>query len=87
LYLHLGNDVIIKKINIIAIINSVNDKSVLNKDFLKIAEIEGKSTKVSDLERTKSMVITDQKIYLSNISSTTLYKRSNYNQFELTGSS
>ncbi|MEW6662578.1 MAG: extracellular matrix regulator RemB [Bacillota bacterium] len=82
MYLHLGNEIIVRKSEIIAIIDLANTKSDANKDFIKIADIEDKIEKVSNKENMKSLVITDKKTYLLNISSTTLWKRANNSKFD-----
>lgn len=82
MYLHLGNEIIVRKSDIIAIIDLVNSRSSTNNNLIRIADIEGKIKKVSDNKNMKSLVVTDKKNYLSNISSATLWKRANKNIFE-----
>lgn len=75
MFLHLGNDFLISTENIIAIIN-LDQEQQLNrttKDIIELGIAERKLTRISDKE--KSLIITDDKIYLSPISSTTLQKR------------
>lgn len=78
MYLHIGNDILIKKENIIAIFNL--EKINLNKkfeEFLESITIENKN----DIEnkKKKSIIIIEEnkkvKGYYSNISSVTLQKR------------
>lgn len=78
MYLHIGNDILIKKENIIAIFNL--EKINLNKDFQEFLEsiiIENKND--IENEKKKSIIIVKQenkiKGYYSNISSVTLQKR------------
>ena len=82
MYLHLGNEIIVRKSDIIAIIDLVNSRSSTNNNLIRIADIKGKIKKVSDNKNMKSLVVTDKKNYLSNISSATLWKRANKNIFE-----
>ncbi|MBS3976664.1 MAG: DUF370 domain-containing protein [Syntrophomonadaceae bacterium] len=81
MYLHLGNEIIVRKSDIIAIIDVVNSRSSTNNNLIRIADIEGKIKKISDNENVKSLIVTDKKNYLSNISSATLWKRANKNIF------
>ena len=78
MYLHIGNDIVIKKENIISIFNL--EKIIINKEFeefLNNITIENKNE--IEQENRKSLIITKQnnkiKGYYSNISSTTLQKR------------
>lgn len=78
MYLHIGNDILIKKENIIAIFNL--EKINLKKDFQEFLEsiiIENKND--IENEKKKSIIIVKQenkiKGYYSNISSVTLQKR------------
>lgn len=92
MFLHLGNDVVIPLKDIIAIIDAKSVNSKYTKEFIKICDEEGFIENVTD-DNIKSYIITekiekDSKsrddvrvsiIYGSNISSTTLLKRSNIN--------
>lgn len=78
MYLHIGNDILIKKENIIAIFNL--EKINLNKEFEEFLEsitIENKND--IEKEKKKSIIIIEEnkkvKGYYSNISSVTLQKR------------
>jgi hypothetical protein len=82
MFLHIGGDVVVKLIDIIAILDlETTTISKNTKEFLKIAEEEGFIISISD-DIPKSFVITEtdkkSKIFLSPISSSTLYKRTNY---------
>lgn len=77
MYLHIGGDVLIRKKDIIAIIDYENvDRSQITEEFLELAELEGLLEKIDNDSQPKSFIVTDSKVYLSSISSTTLYKRS-----------
>lgn len=79
MYLHIGNDIIIKKENIIAIFNL--EKINKNKNFNSFIERIKEKNKVINIgeEKGKSMIIVEEnkdiKVYISNISSVTLAKR------------
>ncbi|MGG3736506.1 extracellular matrix regulator RemB [Aeribacillus pallidus] len=74
MYVHVGGDVMVQMKEIIAILDySVMDDSIEMETWLTANE-----KKVIRLSKriTKSIVITDHKIYLSPLASTTLKKRS-----------
>lgn len=75
IYIHLGNNIITSAKNIIAIINIEPPVSVDLQDIIEIAKQDKKFINISDKEKEKSLVITDDNIYISPISSNTLYKR------------
>ncbi|MGI5920328.1 MAG: extracellular matrix regulator RemB [Syntrophomonadaceae bacterium] len=75
MYIHLGNNIITSSKNIIAIVNIEPPVSVDLQDIIEIAKQDKKCITVSKKEKEKSLIITDDNIYLSPISSTTLYKR------------
>lgn len=75
MYIHLGNDIVISTLNVIAIVNIEEPISDDLKEIIEIAEIENKLVTVSKQDKKKAMVICNDQIYLSPISSTTLYKR------------
>ena len=73
--LHIGADKSISKEQIIVILDQKTiKKSSINSEFLK----KSKKELIMDVQQTedvKSVIITEEKIYLSAISSTTLKKR------------
>ncbi|NLN64610.1 MAG: DUF370 domain-containing protein [Clostridiaceae bacterium] len=80
MFLHLGGDYIVSIKDIIAIVDM--EKSTISQDtrnFLKISDEEGFIIDVIENEMPKSFIITQEKhkskIFLSPISTTTLYKR------------
>jgi len=82
MFLHLGGDVVVNLKNVIAIMDmETTTVSKISKEFLSIAEEEGFIVNVSE-DLPKSYVITEvdkkSKIYISPISSVTLFKRANY---------
>lgn len=82
MFLHLGGDVVIPLKDIISIMNiESSNKSSNTREFLKTAEDEGFIRKISEDEE-KSFILTEKDkktiIYLSPISSVTLYKRAGF---------
>lgn len=79
MYLHLGQDTVVKKENIVGIFDLDNTTiSKITRDFLKNAEKQGNTVNVS-YELPKSFIICNEdgvlKTYISQISSVTLEKR------------
>ena len=80
MFLHLGNDVVIFSRDLIAIFDFDNTTiSKITREFLHISEEEEFIVNVSKEDLPKSFVITEaggrSKVYISPISSATLYKR------------
>lgn len=75
MYIHLGNNYIISSQKIIAILNLEPPLAEDIQDILEIARSEKKLVPISEKGKDKSLVLCDDKVYLSPISSTTLYKR------------
>ncbi|EZH66119.1 hypothetical protein DH09_09265 [Bacillaceae bacterium JMAK1] len=75
MFLHLGGDTVIRSKDVIAILNyDGNESSTYTEDFLAQAVTEYVSH-IND-EATKAIVITNDKVYYSPISSMTLMRRS-----------
>lgn len=77
MYLHLGEDTVITDKNILGIFDM--DTSTVNKatrDYLSNAEKNKKIVYVN-YDLPKSFVVTDDKIYVSPLSTATLNKRAN----------
>ena len=72
--LHIGDDKVITKESIVAILDINTTSSPITKDFLEIASDEGFIERVSETKET-SFVVTAEKIYYSPISCSTLKKR------------
>jgi regulator of extracellular matrix RemA (YlzA/DUF370 family) len=77
MFIHLGNDVVITAQNLIAIINIEDPWSEDVQDVIDLAEMERRLVTISDQEKKKALVICDDGVYISPISSQTLYKRAN----------
>ena len=78
MYIHLGNDVVVSAVDVIAILNIEDLISADLRDIIEIAEIEKKLTIISKNEKRKALVICDNRSFISPISSTTLYKRASH---------
>lgn len=76
MFLHIGNDVVVLKKDVVAILEMDSDSSAITKEFLEIAKDEGFIEYISEKDKGKSYLITTNKIYLSPISCATLKKRS-----------
>jgi len=82
MFIHLGGDVVISMKDIISIMDIESSSiSADTKEFLKTAEDEGFIRRISEDEE-KSFILTEKNkktiIYLSPISSVTLYKRAGF---------
>jgi regulator of extracellular matrix RemA (YlzA/DUF370 family) len=75
MYIHLGNDIVISCLNVLAIISIEDPLSPDLKEIMEIAEMDKKMITISEKDKKKSMVICDDFVYISPISSITLYKR------------
>ena len=77
MYIHLGGDVLIKKNNIVAIIDlETATESKINQSFLNNLKKNGNVNYISENGKEKTLIVTLRDHYLSPISSVTLYKRS-----------
>lgn len=75
MYIHLGNDIVVSSLNMIAIINIEEPISEDLKEIIEIAQLDKKIINISNKDKRKALVLCDDHIYISPISSTTLYKR------------
>lgn len=77
MFLHLGNDLSVRTREILAVLDYSAFRKGKNAQFLRDKEEKGLLFRSSDLleEEIKSLVITKKMIYLSPISTHTLYKR------------
>jgi len=81
MYLHLGNDVAVKKQEILGIFDLDNtSQSIVTRKYLSAAEKAGSVVNAAGLELPKSFVVCSsegkQTVYLSQLNSSTLLKRS-----------
>jgi len=81
MYLHLGNDIAVRKSDIIAIFDLDNtSQSLRTREYLSRCEKAGRLTNASGMELPKSFVVCSegsaQRVYLSQLNSSTLLKRS-----------
>ncbi|WP_027355972.1 extracellular matrix regulator RemB [Desulfofundulus thermocisternus] len=75
MFLHLGNDVVIPKRDIVAILNVRVENSPVNREFMELARSEKIVQVIADKGKEKSIVLTSNRIYVSPISCSTLKKR------------
>ncbi len=75
MYVHLGNNCIISGEKIVAVLNYQKPRSADLSEIVEIARLEDKLINISDNGKEKAVIVCDDKVYLSPISSITLYKR------------
>lgn len=77
MFVHIGGTTVIQAKEIIAIFNiEIESTSPVTSEFLKRAKKDG-NVEFIDTDETKSVVITEDRVYYSPISSLTLKRRSN----------
>jgi hypothetical protein len=77
-YIHLGGEKIIRTSQLVAIFDiSIEQSSKLSKQFVMHAQ-KNKEIEAIGEEDHKSIVVTDNKVYYSPISTSTLKKRAHY---------
>ena len=81
MYLHLGNDVVVRKADIVAVFDLDNtSQSIQTRAYLSRAEKSGEVINASGEELPKSFVVCraegGQRVYLSQLNSSTLLRRS-----------
>ncbi|MCT8136312.1 DUF370 domain-containing protein [Anaerobacillus sp. CMMVII] len=75
MFIHLGGDTVIRSKDVIAILDrQVKETSETTVEFLEFYQKEKKVEEIAK-DMTKSIVITNEKVYLSPISSSTLKRR------------
>lgn len=78
MYIHLGGEKIIRTSQLIAIFDiSIEQSSKLSRQFVAQAQ-KNKEVESIGEEEPKSIVVTEQKVYYSPISTSTLKKRAHY---------
>lgn len=77
MFLHLGADTVIPLRDVIAITDLKAVRSGINEEFLRVMQEEKMIEDISE-NNAKSFIVTDKKVYLSAISSTTLKKRAQF---------
>jgi hypothetical protein len=76
MYIHLGSDEMLPSKDVVAILNVEPPIPDSIKEIIDLAIAERNLYQICDKDRAKSLVITPGKLYLSPISSLTLFKRS-----------
>lgn len=74
MYMHLGNNCVIPTKDLIAILN-IEEPSEDVLDIIEVARLDKKMINISDKGKEKALVICEDKVYMSPISSLTLYRR------------
>ena len=82
MYVHLGNDVLVSFSDLISIINIENQVTEETKDIIDSAEMERTLVMIGRENKNKSLVVCQDKVYISPISSSTLYKRAAHLNWE-----
>jgi regulator of extracellular matrix RemA (YlzA/DUF370 family) len=75
MYIHLGNNHIISAQSVVAILNMEPPLSEDLIDIIDSAKLDKTLINISEKGKEKALIVCDNKVYLSPISSTTLYKR------------
>ncbi|MEA4925247.1 MAG: DUF370 domain-containing protein [Syntrophomonadaceae bacterium] len=83
MFLHLGNNKVIGGNSVIAILNLEEPISDDIQEIIENAALDKALFNISKRDKKKALVICDEGIYLSPISSTTLYKRAIHYQEEV----
>ena len=76
MFLHIGGNIDILNREIIAILNIEPPIAKDIKDIIEIAKMEKTIFNISEKGKEKALIICTDKVYLSPISSTTLFRRS-----------
>ncbi len=87
MYLHLGNDAVVRKRDIVAIFDMDNTTiSKPSREFLANAQRTGQIVDITD-DLPKSYIVAEDKgtakVYISSVSSKTLYKRWGIKEFDI----
>jgi extracellular matrix regulatory protein B len=82
MYLHLGNDRVIAGEKVIAILNLEEPRTQSLNAMIEKAQLEKRLTNISHNDKRKALVVCEDQLYLSPISSHTLYKRASQYQQE-----
>jgi len=75
MFLHLGNDRVISGDRVIAILSIAEPISSDMQEIIENAALEKKLINISKNDKKKALIICDEGVYLSPISSNTLFKR------------
>ena len=77
MYIHLGNNYVVPFSDIIMLLKLNSPMPKHMNEIIEIAKTEKRLFNVSEKGKEKAMIICNEKIFLSPISSTTLFKRAN----------
>lgn len=78
MFLHLGEDIVLRTKEIVAIIDSnIVEESEIIKEFIDVNDKKNNIVHISD-GTVKSIVVTENKVYFSPLTAVTLKRRSQY---------
>lgn len=81
MYIHLGEEKIVRVSELVAILDyAIEKSSIITQQFIQQALDEKRLIQIGEKEQ-KSLVITEDKVYISPISPTTLKKRAHQLSF------
>lgn len=83
MFIHLGNNCIVPSKKIISILKIIPPIPEEIKEMIENAQLEKKLTNICKKGKEKTLVLCDNQVYLSPISSNTLYKRALTNNKEV----
>ncbi|MBT9133874.1 MAG: hypothetical protein DDT37_00097 [Firmicutes bacterium] len=75
MYLHIGGDVVLPCRSIIAVFDALSTDQQVTREFLRTYREEGFAVSTAEGGPVKSLVLTQEKLYLSSIASATLRRR------------
>lgn len=75
MYLYIGGDIVLPCRQVIAVFDAQSTDTQVTREFLRIYREEGFSVSTTEGGPVKSLVLTENKLYLSSIASATLRRR------------
>jgi len=78
MYLYIGGDTVLPCRQVIAVFDVQSTDTQVTREFLQIYREEGFSVATTEGGAVKSLVLTENRLYLSSIASATLRKRWSY---------
>lgn len=86
MFLHLGGEVTVLQRDVIGIFSiDISKTGPATKEYLELIKSEKKLIVIGENQEIKSFVITNESVFFSPISSTTLQKRSQSSLYDSTG--
>jgi len=79
MFLHLGNNVMVRGKDVVAILNiDASRSSAVNREFLKRRPDDPAAGEALRRKKVKAFVVTTDKVYLSSLSASTLARRAGW---------